>query len=92
MDVVPAGDSSKWNFDPFGGAVRDGKVFGRGTSDMKGGLAGLMYAVACVARHIKELGGSILFSAVPDEETMGVWGTGWLLESGTSSRRCVHSR
>jgi succinyl-diaminopimelate desuccinylase len=82
MDVVPAGDNSKWNFDPFGGAVRDGKVFGRGTSDMKGGLAGLMYAVACVARHIKELGGSILFSAVPDEETMGVWGTGWLLESG----------
>ncbi|MGB4274667.1 MAG: ArgE/DapE family deacylase [Bacillota bacterium] len=82
MDVVPAGDGSKWRFDPFSGTIHDGKIFGRGTSDMKGGLAGIMYAMACAAKHIDRLGGSVVFSAVPDEETMGVWGTGWLVQSG----------
>lgn len=82
MDVVPAGDSEKWKFDPFAGTVQDGKVFGRGTSDMKGGLAGIMYAVTRLAPHMDELSGRIVFCAVPDEETMGVWGTKWLLEAG----------
>jgi succinyl-diaminopimelate desuccinylase len=40
-DVVPPGDVKRWRFDPFSGEIADGKIFGRGASDMKGGVAAL---------------------------------------------------
>src|ERR1700730_17564673 len=48
MDVVPVG--SGWSTDPFGGEVRSGRIYGRGASDMKGGLAAQVYAVEAI-RH-----------------------------------------
>lgn len=81
-DVVPAGKHENWDFPPFCGEVKDGKVLGRGASDMKGGLAGALYAITRLKPYLEKLGGSIVFSVVPDEEVMGLWGTKWLVESG----------
>lgn len=52
IDTVYPGDLSLWNFDPFDGHIKDGKVWGRGTVDQKGGMASMVYA----AKIIKELG------------------------------------
>uniref|UniRef100_UPI003979F124 M20/M25/M40 family metallo-hydrolase n=1 Tax=Salmonella sp. SAL4445 TaxID=3159900 RepID=UPI003979F124 len=48
FDVVPAG--SGWTVDPFGGVVRDGRIYGRGACDMKAGLAAAIYAVEAIRR------------------------------------------
>ena len=48
FDVVPAGDG--WTLDPFGGIVRDGRVYGRGSCDMKAGIAAAVYAAAAIRR------------------------------------------
>jgi putative selenium metabolism hydrolase len=52
IDTVYPGDLALWNFDPFNGHIKDGKVWGRGTVDQKGGMASMVYA----AKIIKELG------------------------------------
>ena len=52
IDTVYPGDLSLWNFDPFAAHIKDGKVWGRGTVDQKGGMASMVYA----AKIIKELG------------------------------------
>lgn len=52
IDTVYPGDLSLWNFDPFDAHIKDGKVWGRGTVDQKGGMASMVYA----AKIIKELG------------------------------------
>lgn len=81
-DVVPAGDRSKWAFDPFSGEVKDGWLHGRGASDMKGGLAGVIFAVSLLKRLKIELPGELVLAIVPDEETGGELGVPWLLERG----------
>jgi len=48
IDVVPAGDG--WTVDPFAGVVRDGKIFGRGTCDMKAGIAAAVFAAEAIRR------------------------------------------
>ena len=50
VDVVPVGDRSSWSQDPFGGAIVDGRLYGRGATDMKGGLAAAMWATKVDAR------------------------------------------
>lgn len=80
VDVVPAGDRSRWSVDPFGGEVRDGQVWGRGAADMKSGVACF---VAAVARHLRRggpPGGSISLLVTGDEEADAVNGTAKLLE------------
>jgi putative selenium metabolism hydrolase len=52
IDTVEVGDPSQWNFDPFSGEIKDGKVYGRGTSDQKGGAASMITA----GRILKDLG------------------------------------
>ena len=59
LDVVPAGDRSQWDFDPFCGTVTDKLILGRGTSDMKAGVAGLLYAVKLIKESGAELKGNI---------------------------------
>lgn len=80
-DVVPVGDLSKWDFEPFSGEVRDGKVLGRGTSDMKGGLAGVLFAMGVLKDENIDINGEIILTVVPDEETGGDFGTKWLVEN-----------
>jgi succinyl-diaminopimelate desuccinylase len=80
IDVVPPGDG--WTLDPFGGLVRDGKIFGRGVCDMKAGLAAAVYAVEAIARAGVRLPGTIEISGTVDEESGGFAGVAWLAERG----------
>lgn len=76
-DVVPA--SSEAQFHPY---VKDGNLFGRGSSDMKGGLAAMIYAVKAVKDCGIALQGRIGLTIVPDEETGGVLGSRYLADAG----------
>ncbi len=79
-DVVPAGDLEKWEFPPYCGEIRNGKILGRGTSDMKCGLGASLFAMAYFADHQIPLAGEIVMTIVPDEETGGFHGTQWLFD------------
>ena len=81
LDTVPIGDLGLWSVDPLGGEVRDGNVYGRGASDMKGGLAAMVAAVAAVVTAGVPLRRGLTLTAVVDEE---VWfkGTRALLGTG----------
>lgn len=81
-DTVPVGDITQWDFDPFSGEVKDGFLLGRGASDMKAGLAGLIFATVLLKRHNFPLKGGLTLAIVPDEETGGDFGVPWLLEKG----------
>ena len=82
-DVVPAG--AGWTLDPFGGEVRDGRIYGRGASDMKGGIAAAVFAAEAIRRAGVELAGTLEISATPDEESGGFSGAGWLARQGRLS-------
>ena len=87
LDVVPAG--SGWTVDPFAGVVRDGRVYGRGASDMKAGIAAAVYAAESIRRAGVELGGSLEISGTVDEESGGFAGVAWLARHGRlSAARC----
>lgn len=79
-DVVPPG--AGWTMDPFGGDVRDGRIYGRGACDMKAGLAAAVYAAEAIRRAGVELGGSLEISATPDEESGGFAGVAYLARQG----------
>ncbi len=79
-DVVETGPG--WTTDPFGGEVRDGKVFGRGACDMKGGLAASIVAAEAFAAAVPDYRGAIEISGTADEESGGYGGVAWLAEEG----------
>jgi acetylornithine deacetylase/succinyl-diaminopimelate desuccinylase-like protein len=80
LDTFPIGDKSSWTVDPFGGAVVDGKLYGRGACDMKGGLAASMAAFRLLAGMREDWDGELVLTLAADEETMGRWGSAYLLE------------
>lgn len=82
MDVVPAGDSKRWDFPPYCGEVKEGKVLGRGATDMKGGLTSIIVAFTTFFQLVKALPGSVILNLVPDEETGGEYGSGWCVKTG----------
>ncbi len=84
FDVVPAGDG--WSVDPFGGIVRDGRLYGRGSCDMKAGLAAAIYAAEAVRRAGAHLRGTLEISGTVDEESGGLAGVGFLTASGRISK------
>jgi succinyl-diaminopimelate desuccinylase len=79
-DVVEVGTG--WTTDPFGGEVKDDKVYGRGSCDMKGGLAASIIAAEVFADLNPNFLGAIEISATADEETGGFGGVAWLAERG----------
>ncbi len=78
-DVVPAGERAEWRFDPFGGEIADGMIWGRGASDMKGAIAAFVAAAAAYIGAHKTLKGSIGLLLTGDEEGAAVNGTAKLL-------------
>jgi succinyl-diaminopimelate desuccinylase len=80
FDVVPAG--AGWTVDPFGGEVRDGRIYGRGSCDMKAGIAAAVYAAEAIRRAGVELNGTIEISGTVDEESGGFAGVAWLAQRG----------
>ncbi len=79
-DVVSVGEG--WSVDPFEGIVKDGRVYGRGACDMKGGLAASMIAAVCFVAEHPEYNGSIEISGTCDEESGGFGGVAYLAEKG----------
>jgi succinyl-diaminopimelate desuccinylase len=80
FDVVPAGDG--WSVDPWAGLVREGRIYGRGTCDMKAGIAAAVYAAEAIRRAGVDLPGRIEVSGSVDEESGGFAGVAWLAEQG----------
>ena len=70
VDVVPAGDRSQWDYDPFGGEITDKRILGRGASDMKAGVAGLLFAMKVLKDSGADLKGNIRLHIVSDEDYM----------------------
>jgi acetylornithine deacetylase/succinyl-diaminopimelate desuccinylase family protein len=68
-DVVPVG--AGWTTDPYGGVLRDGRIYGRGSTDMKGGLAACVVAMAALESAGIELSGPVELAALVDEEETG---------------------
>ena len=67
-DVVTEGDAREWSHPPFGGDLVDGRIYGRGSADMKSGLAAAMVAAAAIKRSGARLGGRLVVGALVDEE------------------------
>jgi len=84
IDVVEAGHG--WTVDPFAGTVRDGKVFGRGACDMKGGLAASIVAVEALIEAVPGFPGAIEISGTVDEESGGFGGVAYLARKGLFSK------
>lgn len=76
FDVVPAG--AGWTKDPFGGEVSDGRIWGRGSCDMKAGIAAAVFATEAIRRAGIELNGAVEISGTVDEESGGFAGVAWL--------------
>lgn len=71
IDVVPEGDRNDWEHDPFSGRVEDGKLFGRGSTDMKGGTVSLLLAMEAIIELGIKLKGDVIFQSVIEEESGG---------------------
>jgi succinyl-diaminopimelate desuccinylase len=80
MDVFPADDHALWSVPPFAGVVRDGRLYGRGVADMKGGFTASLATYLLVRELGLPLRGRLSFMAVADEETGGLLGTRFILD------------
>ena len=69
VDVVPTPNPEKWTDPPFSGAVKDDRIFGRGSSDMKGGIAAMVKAVEAIRKCGVKLKGDLLVECTVGEET-----------------------
>jgi succinyl-diaminopimelate desuccinylase len=89
IDTVAAGVLENWSMDPFGGIIKNGKIYGRGTGDDKGAVACAIIA----ARALKEVGiklkGDFLIHCVADEETGSAYGSKYLIEKGYANKEKV---
>ncbi|MEL7216043.1 MAG: acetylornithine deacetylase/succinyl-diaminopimelate desuccinylase family protein [Pseudomonadota bacterium] len=83
-DVVEVGQG--WTRDPFGGELADGKVYGRGTCDMKGGIAASIIAAEAFVDIHPDFAGAVEISATADEESGGYGGVAYLAKKGLFSK------
>jgi succinyl-diaminopimelate desuccinylase len=67
-DVVTEGNAAEWRYAPFGADLVEGRIYGRGSADMKSGLAAAMIAAAAIKRSGARLGGRLVVGALVDEE------------------------
>lgn len=88
LDHVDAGDPARWPHPPFGGEIHDGALWGRGSVDMKGALAAMIYAGHLVRQMGRPLPGDLFVSAVVDEEVGGL-GARHLAETVPTARAVV---
>lgn len=91
-DVVPPGDPARWRVDPFGGAVVDGFLWGRGAADMKSGVAAFVAAAVAFAPRLPA-DGAILLAITGDEEGDATDGTvailDWMRGTGEAMSVCL---
>ncbi len=84
IDVVEAGLG--WTEDPFGGAIRDGRLYGRGACDMKGGIAASVIALESILAEGIRFDGAVEISGTADEESGGFGGVAYLAHQGFFSK------
>jgi acetylornithine deacetylase len=71
IDTVTVEPKEEWTHDPFGAEIEDGKIFGRGVSDMKSGIVAALIALECLIDLGVELRGDVIFESVVNEEHAG---------------------
>jgi acetylornithine deacetylase len=81
IDVVSPGDLERWTSPPFEADVRDGRIYGRGAVDMKGGIAAAIFGLEALVANGVKLAGDVIVETVPDEETCAM-GTVAVIERG----------
>jgi succinyl-diaminopimelate desuccinylase len=79
LDTIAPGDEADWSVPPYELTRRDGRLYGLGMGNMKGGVAALSLAFAFLSEHRDLWSGKLSFSAVADETVFGSDGAGWLL-------------
>ena len=78
LDTFPIGEA-RWEHHPLGADLEEGRIYGRGTCDMKAGVAALVLAFVTLAEFREAWNGELVLTLVGDEETGGRWGTQYLL-------------
>jgi acetylornithine deacetylase/succinyl-diaminopimelate desuccinylase-like protein len=86
LDTFPVGEKLGWKVPPLSGLVRDGRIYGRGVADMKGGVAASLMAARALAGEREAWRGQLVVTLAGDEETMGRLGSLWLLEHVPQAR------
>jgi succinyl-diaminopimelate desuccinylase len=79
LDTFPIGEG-RWTVPPLGGTLKDGRIYGRGVSDMKAGIAAALTALRILAGLRERWRGELVMTLAGDEENMGSLGSRWLLE------------
>jgi len=81
IDTYPVGNQASWSDSPWSGSLKNGFIYGRGSSDMKGGIACFITAARVLAKHKDLWNGDIVLTLAGDEEAMGPRGTAFLLDT-----------
>jgi putative selenium metabolism hydrolase len=82
LDIVDAGNPKEWEHPPFAAEIHDGYLWGRGSADMKGGLAGMIFAAGLFKALDHEPKGDVIVTAAGMEE-VGGWGSHLMMKAGT---------
>lgn len=72
LDTVPVGDRDKWQVEPLGGLIRNGRLYGRGSADAKGSVAAMAASLKALLNVQERIGGKVVLAAVADEEVSGI--------------------
>ncbi|MBY8987427.1 MAG: M20 family metallopeptidase, partial [Candidatus Lokiarchaeota archaeon] len=89
MDTVPPGSEEDWKYPPLSASIKRNKlIFGRGATDMKGGLVAMIIALKILKELKIEVSGNLILNAVADEETGGKLGTGWCVKNPLKEIKC----
>jgi len=80
LDTFPLMENLPWTVPPLGGVLKDGKLYGRGVCDMKGGIAASLLAATLLAENRDKWNGEVVLTLAGDEENMGSLGSGWMLK------------
>ncbi len=81
LDTYPIGTRANWSVEPLSGDIRDGRLFGRGSADMKGGIAVHVLMMELFSRHLRPFPGELVLALAGDEESMGELGTQHLIDT-----------
>ena len=82
LDTVPIGDSGQWSMSPLGGECDKGRIYGRGSSDCKGGVVAMILAAEALLKASIPLRGDVILAMAAGEETLSEMGTAFLLNKG----------
>ena len=88
VDTVPIGDIKKWSMDPYSAIIKDNKLFGRGSTDMKGAIASMIIAMKFIMNNVEKFNGKIIFTGVMAEDTTGL-GTQKIVEENIKTDMAV---